>query len=91
MYKGGNGAYICNQTRLTDATMLLIQQVRQGTCWWQYFIDENSGFMFHFNQDYLFMTLILLDIVGDKFILVNVEIKDVDLLRKFVFPISAVT
>ena len=37
------------------------------------------------------MTLILLDIVGDKFILVNVEIKDVDLLRKFVFPISAVT
>ena len=47
--------------------------------------------MFHFNRDYLFMTLILLDIVGDKFILVNVEIKDVDLLRKFVFPISAVT
>lgn len=34
--------------------------------------------MFHFNQDSLFMTLILLDIVGDKFILVNVEIKDVD-------------
>ena len=33
-----------------------------------------------------------LDIVGDKFyILVNVEIKDVDWLRKFVFPISAVT
>ena len=47
--------------------------------------------MFHFNQDSLFMTLILLDIVGDKFILVNVEIKDVDWLRKFVFPISAVT
>ena len=34
--------------------------------------------MFHFNQDYLFMTLILLNIVGDKFILVVVEIKDVD-------------
>ena len=47
--------------------------------------------MFHFNQDYLFMTLILLDIVGDKFILVIVEIKDVDWLLKFVFPISAVT
>ena len=47
--------------------------------------------MFHFNQDSLFITLILLDIVGDKFILVNVEIKDVDWLRKFVFPISAVT
>ena len=29
--------------------------------------------MFHFNQDYLFMTLILLNIVGDKFILVVVE------------------
>ena len=24
MQKGGNGAYICTQTRLTDATMLLI-------------------------------------------------------------------
>ena len=47
--------------------------------------------MFHFNQDSLFMTLKLLDIVVDKFILVNVEIKDVDWLRKFVFPISAVT
>ena len=36
--------------------------------------------MFHFNQDYLFMTLILLtcNIFGDKFILVVVEIKDVD-------------
>ena len=33
-----------------------------------------------------------LDIVGDKFyILVNVESKDVDWLRKFVFPIYAVT
>ena len=41
-------------------------------------MDGNSGFIFHFNQDSLFMTLILLNIVGDKFILVIVEIKDVD-------------
>ena len=38
-----------------------ITSIRQGTFRSQYFIDGNSGFIFHFNQDSLFMTLILLN------------------------------